>query len=125
MPASSIDAINSWGIYLIASAVLVSALLPPLLGAARDSRKGADWRVADGIQHQLDALRPGITLSLSYGSWPSADSVQLDGKEISMDYGNGTVSLPSLWNLPITTLKPSVVYRVWLEGDNVRLNTIG
>ncbi len=125
MPASSIDAINSWGIYLIASAVLVSALLPPLLGAAGDSRKGADWRVADGIQHALDSLRPGITLSLSYGSWPLADTVQLDGREISIDYGNGTIRLPSLWNLPFTTLAPSGVYRVWLEGDNVRVSAIG
>ncbi len=125
MPASSIDAINSWGIYIVAAAVLVSVLFSPLLGAARDSRKAADWRVADGLQRELDSLRPGITLSVSYGGWPSADAVQLDGKEISIDYGNGTIRLPVAWNLPAITLAPSVIYRVWLEGENVRVSASG
>jgi hypothetical protein len=125
MPASSLAALNSWGVYLIASAALVGALTPQLLGVMEDSREGADWRIADGIRVALDALRPGIALTLSYGTWSSSDTVHLGGREVSIAYGNGTITLPTVWNLPNVTLTPSVSYRAWLSGATVQVTQAG
>lgn len=119
MPASSVGALNAWGVYLIASAALILVLSPMLTGAARDSREGADWRTADGVRAVLDSLRPGITLDMSFGVSSSADPLRLRGHLISCDYGGGTISLPTRWALPDVTLSPLVNYAVRVSGGEV------
>jgi hypothetical protein len=125
LPVASTGALNSWGLYLIASAALVLMLGPPLTGVARDSREGADWRSVDGVRQVLDGLRPGIALDFSYGSSPTADSIHLAGSFVSCDYGSGTISLPSRWTLPSTTLLPTVHYTASLTGEEVQVAQLG
>lgn len=125
MPASSVSALNSWGVYLVASAALILVLSPQLTGAARGSREGADWRYADGVKNVLDALRPGISVGLSYGASSSGDPLHLEGHRISCAYGSGTISLPTRWALPNATLSPSVNYLVWLSGGEVQVAQVG
>jgi hypothetical protein len=125
MPASSLGALNSWGVYLIASVALVGALTPQLMGVVGDSKEGADWRNADGIHVALDALRPGIVLTLSYGTWSTDDIVHLGGRDVSITYGNGMITFPTVWNLPNVTLTPSMSYCVWLAGTDVQVTQAG
>lgn len=125
MPASSIGALNAWGVYLIASAALVAALVPQLSGTLQDSREGADYRVAEGIQSVLNLLSPGANLTLSFGDWPSSDVARLAGYDVTFDYGNGTLVLPVRWALPDFTLFPGLGYQVWLVNDKVRVTEIG
>jgi hypothetical protein len=125
MPTSSVGSLNSWGVYIIASAVLVGILSPQLIGVAGDSREAADWRNADGVRVALNALRPGITFTFSYGGWSTSDAVRLDGQQVSVTYGNGTISFPTIWSLPNCTLLPAVNYRVWLAGEIVQVKQAG
>lgn len=125
MPASAVSALNSWGVYVIASAALVLVLSPILIGTANDSREGVDWRNVDAIGTAMDELRPGVTLEISFGSSSSGDVVQLAGHQVSCSYGGGTVSMSSRWTLPEVTLSPSVHYSVWLNGGNVRVAQVG
>jgi len=125
MPASSIGALNAWGVYLIASAALVGVMSPQLMGLTGDSREGADWRVADGIRATIDALRPGTTIVLYFGTLASMDQVRLGGKSIAITWGNTTVGLESKWNLPNATLAPSHVYRLRLVGNDVQVTPVG
>ncbi len=125
MPAASVGATNSWGIYLIASAVLVGIMTPQLMGVAGDSREGADWRCADGVRAALDALRPGVTIVMACESWPGGDPIKLGGTQVSAAYGSGTIVFPSRWRLPNVTLVPSATYRAWLDGAQVQVTPIG
>ena len=125
MPASTIGAMNSWGVYLIASVALIGVLSPQLVGVTRDSREGADWRNADGIRAVLDALRPGMVITFSFGAWSTSDEVYIGGNLVSVSYGNGTISLPTTWSLPDVVLSPSVSYRAWLDGDEVQVTRAG
>jgi len=125
MPASSIGALNAWGAYLIASAALVGVMAPQLVGLARDSREGADWRIADGVRAAIDALRPGTTIILYLGTLSSIDQVHLEGNSISIASGNGTVALATEWSLSNITLAPSHSYRLSLEGNEVQATQVG
>ena len=125
MPASSVGALNSWGLYLIASGLLVGMMSPQLLKMTSDSREGSDLRCADGVGAALDSLRPGMAISFSFGSWPWADPIHLGGLQISVVDGNGTMTLPSAWELPNETISPFVSYRAWLAGDLVRVAVAG
>lgn len=111
--------------YLIASAALIAALVPQLGGVARDSREGSDYRVADGIRSVLDSLRPGILVTFSFGSWSTGDSARLDGHEVILTYGNGSVVFQTRYDLPNITITPSVSYQVWLEGNRVGVSEAG
>jgi hypothetical protein len=112
-------------VYLIASAALIAALTPQLVGATRDSREGSDYRVADGIRSVLDSLRPGTIVTFSFGSWSTGDSARLDGNEVILNYGNGSVALHTRYDLPNITLTPNVSYQVWLEGNRVSVSEAG
>jgi hypothetical protein len=112
-------------VYLIASVALIAVLSPQLGGAAQDSREGSDYRVADGIRSVLDSLRPGTVITFSFGSLSAGDSARLDGNEIILMYGNGTVSLQTRYDLPNVTLVPGVSYQVWLKGDQVGVSEAG
>lgn len=119
------SALNSWGVYVIASAALVLVMSPILVGTANDSREGVDWRNVDAIRSAIDELRPGVALGLFFGSSSAGDVVRLAGHQVSCYYGTGTVSLSSRWTLPDVTLSPSVHYTVWLNGENVRVAQVG
>jgi len=100
-------------------------LVPQLSGTFVDSREGADYRVANGIQSVLNLLSQGSSATLSFGEWPSSDIAHLAGHDVVFDYGNGTVVLSVLWALPNVTLSPGVVYRVWLVANNVTVTEVG
>jgi len=112
-------------VYLIASAALIGALAPQLARTAEDSREGSDYRVADGIRSVLDSLRSGTVVTFSFGTWSTGDSVRLDGREINLMYGNGTVALQTRYELPNMTLVPGISYRVWLVGNLVGVSEAG
>ena len=125
MPASSTSALNAWGVYLVASVALVGLLAPALTGLAADSREASDLRVADGIRSVINSLQPGTSIELSYGTWSTSDHFQLDGKQISVGYGRGTIILPVKWGLPNVTLVPDVLYHAWLVGNEVEVAAVG
>jgi len=116
---------NSWGVYIVASLALVLVLAPLLTGTVRGSREGADWREADGVRAVLDGLRPGVSLNFSFGDALTSDKIQLHGKVISCNYGEGTISLSSKWSLPDFTLLPTVRYVAFLSGTQVRVSQAG
>lgn len=121
MPASSVSALNSWGVYLAASLVLLALLSPALVSAARTSRAGADFREVDGVSAVLSSLAPGMTVTFSFGYGPGADPLVLTPTSIVCSYGPGNVSAASPWALPATTLFPGVRYAASLEGGTVRV----
>ena len=125
MPASSVGVMNSWGIYLIASAALVAALTPQLIGASQDSREACDYRMADGIRSVLDSLRSGTVVTFSFSGWPTPDSAHLTGHAIVFTGANWTVTARTRYSLPNVTLSPGVNYQVWLQGSSVRVSEHG
>jgi len=112
-------------VYLIASAALIAALAPQLAGAAHDSREGSDYRIADGIRSILDSLHPGTVVTFSFGAWPMGDAARLDGHDVNLTYGDGTLVLRTLYDLPNVTLAPNASYQAWLEGNVVGVREIG
>ena len=99
--------------------------MPELAGTARDSRAGSDYREADGICAVLDGLRPGITVALLFGTESTGDSAHLEGRQVVFSDGNGSLALSTNHVLPNVTLSPGVLYRVWLEGNYVRVSPAG
>ena len=100
-------------------------MAPQLSGVAGLSREGADWRCADGVRAAIDSLRPGIQLVTTFGAWPSKDTIQLSGREVSVSYGNGTLRMGVEYELPAMTLVPFATYRLWLAGGSVEVTSLG
>lgn len=119
MPASSLGASNSWGVYLLASAALLLLLTPQLAAVAKDSRESADWRNLDGVRAAVDSLRPGIALVFSYGLVKVSDPLRLMGHLVTCYDGNETLSATVRWMLPNATLLPSVRYGLSLAQGGV------
>jgi hypothetical protein len=123
LPASSYSGLNSWGGYIVASAMLVALFSNPLHGLATDSREGVDLRYADGIRAALDELTPGMSLHATYAAAQGADQLHLGGRSLSINYGNGTIVIASAWELQNATLMPGSTYRFWLSGGEVQVTS--
>jgi hypothetical protein len=116
MPVSSLSSLNSWGTYIIAGLALMLVLAPTVESAAYDSREGVDYRNADGVRAVIDSLRPGVSVSFTFGSSSSNDPLRVVGDTIVVSYGRGTVSLQTTWTLPNETLFATVAYVASIDG---------
>ncbi len=121
MPASSVSSLTSWGLYLLATVALLAILSPLLSGSFQSARAGADSRNLDGVRAVLDGLRPGMTMTFSFGEATGSDPIRVEGHLISCTSALGKVTLPSRWGLPSMTLLPSVPYTVQLDGGSVKV----
>ena len=66
-----------------------------------------------------------MTVALSFGTSSTGDSARLEGQQIVFSDGDGTLALSTSHVLPNVTLSPGVLYRVWLEGNYVRVSPDG
>ena len=119
MPASSVSSLTSWGLYLLATAVLLAILSPMLASSFQSSTAAADSRNIDGIRAVFDSLQPGIKMTFSFGEATGSDPIQIGGHLISCDSALGKEGVNSRWGLPTMTLLPSIVYSAQLEGGNL------
>ena len=120
MPASSVSAMNSWGIYLVASAALILILAPSLQKISSDARIASDWREIDGASRIINSLSPGMTVHLKLGS-DTKDAIRLHGYEISCDDGTGKLLRNSRWPLPDYALLSGVGYMISLGANGVEV----
>lgn len=124
MPASSIGVMNSWGVYLMASACLIVLITPTLYKTSNNARVASDWREVDGLTKVINSLRPGMSVQLEL--WMnSTDSVRLQGYIVSCDDGSGTLTGKSVWLLPYYTLVHGVSYDLKLDGSLVEVTRTG
>ena len=122
MPAGSIGALNSWGVYLLASAALLLVLSPPLASAFQYSREGSDLRSVDGVRAVLSSLQEGVSVQFSFGesTWP--DPVAIGGHTVACSYGGGEVSAHTPVLLSNATLRPDVVYTASMIGGEIEVS---
>ena len=120
MPASSVSAMNSWGVYLVAAAALVLLLVPALQQVSADARVASDWRVVDGVSRVINNLRPGMRVVLRLPS-NSTDAVLLHAFDISCNDGRGTIRMTSRWLLPDFAFVPGVLYTLTLDDASVEV----
>jgi hypothetical protein len=113
---------NSWGVYLIASAALILILAPALQKITSDARIASDWREIDGVSRIIDSLRPGMTVHLKLGS-DTKDAIRLHGNEISCYDGTGVLVRNSRWLLPDYTFLPGIGYIISLGTTQVEVKT--
>ncbi|MDG6985188.1 MAG: hypothetical protein JRM73_00380 [Nitrososphaerota archaeon] len=125
MPASSVSALDSWGVYLVAAAALVLMLSPSLAATAKASREGADLRYLEGVRAVLASLRPGVGVEFSFGGWPPSDPITMDGNALTCSYGGGALELNSSRALPGMTLYPGVLYLAQLSSGAVEVTRVG
>jgi hypothetical protein len=104
---------------------MVLFMTPQLTSLTRDSREASDWRNVDGVRSVVDALNPGIQVTLTFGSGPGEDPIRLGGHTLSCSYGTGTVTLPSKWALFPTVLLPLHHYHLWLGEGEIQVTEVG
>lgn len=121
MPASSVSSLTSWGLYLLATVALLAIVSPMLSGSVQSARVGADSRNLDGVRAVLDGLRPGMSMTFSFGEGTGSDPIRLEGHQISCTSAVLKMIVPSRWGLPNMILLPSVAYHVQLEGVYVKV----
>ncbi len=121
MPASSVGSLTSWGLYLLATVALLAILSPMLSASFQSARVGADSRNLDGVRAVLDGLRPGMSITFSFGEATGSDQIRIEGHLISCTSAAGTMTMPSKWGLPSMILLPSVEYAVQLDGGSVKV----
>ena len=124
MPASSIGVMNSWGVYLTASAFLILLLTPALYKTSNNARVASDWREVDGVTKVINTLRPGLSVQLNL-RMNSTDSVRLQGYLVSCDDGSGALTEKSIWFLPSYILVHGISYDLKLDGSRVEVTRTG
>ena len=115
---------NSWGVYLLASASLILLFAPTLYKVSNNVRIASDWREVDGVTRVINALRPGMSVQLRL-SMNSTDSVRMQGYVVSCDDGSGTLTGRSIWLLPSYTLAHGFSYDLKLDGSRVEVTQTG
>ncbi|MDG7011312.1 MAG: hypothetical protein JRN57_04245 [Nitrososphaerota archaeon] len=125
MPASSIAALNSWGLYIVAAFALLLVLSPALSAVSSDSREGADLRSLDGVSAVLSALRPGVSARFSFGTSPAGDPILIGEHSLVCSYGSGLVETHTVAELPDETIYPTVAYLAYVSGDRVAVVPAG
>jgi hypothetical protein len=117
-------AMNSWGVYLIASASLILLLAPTIYKTSNNARIASDWREVDGVRTVIDSLRPGLSVQVKL--WMnSTDAIRLQGYQISCNDGSGILTGRSAWLLPDYTLVHGTRYLLTLDGSRVEVTQVG
>ena len=124
MPATSISALNSWGIYMVAAFVLLLVLSPQLPSVSSDSGEGVDMRNLGGVSQVLSELRPGVSVRFAFGA-PGSGPILIGGHQLTCSYGAGAIRDQTATNLPNETLYPSVSYLAYLSGGEVEVVQAG
>ncbi len=121
MPASSVSSSVSWGVYLVASLALVTALTPAIRGVSQFSQEAALGTVVQGVASVVNGLEPGMAASLVLQIPAANASVRLEGHTVVGTLGGIRISQPSSWALPNTTLSYGVVYTLTIEEGRVEV----
>ncbi|MBI3841532.1 MAG: hypothetical protein HY297_06260 [Thaumarchaeota archaeon] len=117
--------LSSWGAYVVATGVLVAAMSPVFVGVLSSSVIGSGFRYLDGVRSVLDSLRPGMTVSFSYGYKGFPGEIRLEGWGLTFQSGGANVSFPSHWFLPDIALVPGTSYSAHLTGASVEVDGSG
>jgi hypothetical protein len=120
MPVSSISGTLSTSVYFVSMFLLLGVLIPPVKAAFHDADLAAATHLAEGISEQIDALSPGMTTVLKFGSFPGvATSVALSGTNVSATVDGVSASERVVWQLPSLVLSADRGYVVALNGGVV------
>jgi hypothetical protein len=122
MPVSSITGSLSTAIYFASLLLLLGVLIPPVRASFHDADLAAATHLDQGIAEQIDALSPGMTTVLKFGSFPGvATSVVLSGKNVTVTVDGVSASEVVAWALPSLTLSTDTGYVVTLAAGEVTL----
>jgi hypothetical protein len=111
-----------WGAYLASALILGTALVPVANNVYDASQAGAASRTVAGVLGVLDGIRPGLTVSLSYGVPGEKASIRTAGHILSYDVGGRSAQAWCRWDLPSLTLLPGERYTIWLSGSSVEVS---
>ncbi|MDA4114326.1 MAG: hypothetical protein OK474_09790 [Thaumarchaeota archaeon] len=122
MPVSSVSGTLSTSVYFVSLFLLLGVLIPPVKTAFHDADLAAATHLAEGISEQIDALSPGMTTVLKFGSFPGVSaSVALSGTNVSASVDGVSASETVVWQLPSLVLSVDQGYAVALKGGVVLL----
>ncbi len=118
MPASSVSALDSWGVYAVSALALTLVLAPSLSSLLTDSRESADLRNVEGVAALIDNLRPGMKLNFSFAGGVG-DAISLGGTTITCAGADHSIALETAWPLQAVVLRPSSRYAFSIDGGMV------
>lgn len=121
MPASAYSSSFAWGVYLVASLLLVAALYPSLDGIAGYAEAYAAESIAAGVCSDLTALRPGMSFTFGFSSLPPSTSISLGPDFVQVKVGSSSTKIPVSLLLPNITLLPGNAYTFALAGTAVEV----
>ncbi len=124
MPASSVTAAATWGVYLGVAAALIAGMSPHLSQVQSAAGRSAAARALDGVTAVLDGLRPGIRANISFGSEGGAGGILLGGHAITFAGQEPELTAQCSWSLPYYVLEPGRVYSVSLDGSEVSVTRL-
>ncbi len=120
MPVSSLSGALSTSVYFASMLLLLGILIPPVRTAYGDADLAAAKHLAESIAGQIDALSPGMTTVLRFGSFPGVDiSVALSGRSVTATVDGSSAREDVIWTLPGSVLSSDRGYVVELEGGSL------
>jgi len=120
MPVSGLSGVLSTSVYFASMLLLLGILIPPVRTAYGDADLAAARHLAESIAGQIDALSPGMTTVLKFGSFPGVvTSVALSGKSVTATVDGSSAVEPVIWTLPSSVLSADRGYVVELKGGSL------
>lgn len=121
MPATSLETILSWGVYILAGGAALAILVPVALGIQRDSAISADRTQLEGLRSVLESLGPGMTVTFILPSGLQSGDVVLDGHSIVYVGTGGNVTLVSDCSFENTELSGPAAYVARADDGTVEV----
>jgi hypothetical protein len=122
MPVSSVSGTLSTSVYFVSLFLLLGVMIPSVKTAFHDADLVAATHLAEGVSEQIDALSPGMTTIIRFGSFPGVStSVTLSGTNVSASVDGVSASERVVWRLPSLVLSADHGYAVALDGVVVSL----
>ena len=78
-----------------------------------------------GVQGVVDALKPGIVASFTFGTKGGTETIWMSGHRLGFGVGVGSVSVECEWSLPSTILVPGEEYSLRLLGGTLEVSNYG
>jgi len=120
MPVSSVSGLLSTSVYFGALFLLMVVVMVPGLSLYSDASQTAARTLATGVADQVDAMSPGMTTDIEFGSFPATwVAVFFSGTTVAASVNGFTSTAQVVWPLSASRLVPGQHYLLTIEGGTV------
>ena len=114
----------SWGLYIMASMVLVVAMTPVLTDVRAESAAGSGARYLQGVAALFSCMKPGVAVVFHFGDLETQGEIRVSGDQLVYTSGETRVTIQTGTNADVATLHAGVAYSATMKGSVIEVTPL-